>query len=78
MKDVNERAKFDDFELEDNYDFSDGVRGRFYKSKKIPTTMRIDNDLLIFLKKEANQKHIPYQTLINMLLREHVEKSLAG
>ncbi|MFI3158166.1 MAG: hypothetical protein QX199_18635 [Methylococcaceae bacterium] len=34
MKNVEQRAKFDDYELEDNYDFSDGIRGRFYKSKK--------------------------------------------
>ena len=34
MKNVEQRAKFDDFELEDNYDFSDGIHGRFYKPKK--------------------------------------------
>lgn len=33
MKNVEQRAKFDDYELEDNYDFSDGIRGRFYKKK---------------------------------------------
>jgi predicted DNA binding CopG/RHH family protein len=67
------RAELDDFELKDNYDFSGGVRGRFYKPKKIPTTMRIDNDILIFLKKEASEKKIAYQTLINSLLREHMK-----
>jgi len=39
MKDVEQRARFDDFELEDNYDFSDGIRGRFYKPKKIRTAL---------------------------------------
>jgi predicted DNA binding CopG/RHH family protein len=73
MKSVEERAKFDNFELEDNYDFTDGVRGRFYKPKKIPTSMRLDNDILIFLKKEASEKKIAYQTLINNLLREHMQ-----
>ena len=34
MKDVEQRASFDDFELEDNYDFSDGIRGRFINPKK--------------------------------------------
>ena len=34
MKNVEQRAKFDDYELEDNYDFSNGIRGRFYKPKK--------------------------------------------
>jgi len=73
MKSVEERAKYDSFELEDNYDFSDGVKGRFYKPKKIPTTMRLDNDILIFLKKQASEKKIAYQTLINNLLREYMQ-----
>jgi len=73
MKSVEERAKFDNFELEDNYDFTDAVRGRFYKPKKVPTSMRLDNDILLFLKKEASEKKIAYQTLINNLLREHMQ-----
>jgi len=72
MKNVNQRAKYDDFELKEDYDFSGGVRGRFYKPKKIPTTMRLDDDILLFLKKEASEKKIAYQTLINNLLREHM------
>ena len=73
MRSVEERAKFDDFEVEDNYDFSNAVRGRFYKPKKVPTSMRLDDDILLFLKKEANEKKIAYQTLINNLLRKHVQ-----
>jgi len=76
MKSIDERAKYDNFELEDNYDFSDGVRGRFYKPKKISTTMRIDNDVLIYLKKYAAENHIAYQTLINTILRSSIKKSL--
>ena len=34
MKDIEQRARFDDFELEDHYDFSDGIRGRFYVLRK--------------------------------------------
>ena len=41
MKSVEERAKYDDYEMLDEYDFSDGVRGRFYQPKKIPTSMRV-------------------------------------
>ena len=75
MKNVEQRAKFDDFELEDNYDFSDGIRGRFYKPKKIPTSIRLDNDILLFLKKQASEKKIAYQTLINNLLRDYMQTS---
>jgi len=74
MKTVEERAKYDDFELEEEYDFTDGVRGRFYRPKKVPTSLRLDNDILIFLKKEAGRKKIAYQTLINNLLREYMQK----
>jgi len=30
MKSVEERAKYDDYEIEDEYDFSNGIRGKFY------------------------------------------------
>jgi hypothetical protein len=58
MKNIEQRAAIDDYELEDNYDFSDGLRGRFYKPKKIRTTLQPDNDILLFLKKRASEKHI--------------------
>ena len=51
------------------------IRGRFFKPKKIPTSMRLDNDILIFLKKQASEKKIAYQTLINNLLREYMQVS---
>jgi len=73
MTSVEDRVKYDDFEMQDEYDFSDGIRGRFYKPKKVPTSMRLDNDILVFLKKEAIEKKIAYQTLINSLLREHMQ-----
>ena len=76
MRDSKQREELDNYELEDNYDFSGGIRGRFYKPKKVPTSMRLDNDILIFLKKEASEKKIAYQTLINNLLREHMQTSV--
>lgn len=73
MKNLTKSIKKDNFELQNEYDFSGGVRGRFYKPKKIATTMRLDDDILLFLKKEASEKKIAYQTLINNLLREHMQ-----
>jgi predicted DNA binding CopG/RHH family protein len=75
MKNIEDRSKYDDFELEDNYNFDDGVRGRFYKPKKIPTTIRLDNDILMFFKKQASEKKVAYQTIINNLLRESINLS---
>ena len=76
MKNVEERAKFDNYNILDEYDFSDGVRGRFYKPTKVPTTMRLDNDILLFLKKQASEKKIAYQTLINNLLRDYMQEGM--
>lgn len=65
----------DDFELKEEYDFSKGVRGRFYRPRKISTSMRLDNDILLYLKKIASEKKIGYQTLINNILREFIKKA---
>ena len=73
MKNIEERAAYDVFELPSDYDFTGGIRGRFYQPKKVPTSMRLDNDILVFLKKEASEKKIAYQTLINTLLRAHMQ-----
>jgi len=69
MRNIEQRLGLDDFELSDNYDFSDGIRGRFYQSEKVRTTLQLDNDVLLFLKKQASEKHVDYQTLLNALLR---------
>ena len=73
MSNIKEREKFDEYEMLDDYDFSDGVRGRFYKPKKIPTTLRLDNDIILYFKKLASEQKVPYQTLINALLRKELQ-----
>jgi predicted DNA binding CopG/RHH family protein len=72
MQNVEDRAKFDDYEMADDYDFSDGIRGRFYKPKKIRATLQLDNDILLFLKRQASEKHVKYQVLVNSLLRDYM------
>lgn len=76
MKTPEERQALDEFELPDEIDFSGGVRGRFYKPRKVSTTIRIDNDVLLYLKKKAAEDHVGYQTLINSLLRDYVKRSI--
>jgi len=63
----------EDFELKNEYDFSKGIRGRFYRPKKVSTTMRLDNDILLYLKKIASEKKVGYQTLINTILRNYIK-----
>jgi uncharacterized protein (DUF4415 family) len=70
MKQSNE-----DFEVKEEYDFSQGVRGRFYSPKKISTTIRLDDDILMYLKKLASEKKTGYQTLFNSILRDYMQKT---
>ncbi|MBD3789408.1 MAG: BrnA antitoxin family protein [Campylobacterales bacterium] len=74
MSNIKEREKFDDYEMKDDYDFSGGVRGRFYKPKKIPTTLRLDDDIILYFKKKASEEKVPYQTLINAILRKELKE----
>ena len=74
MSNIKEREKFDDYKMLEDYDFSGGVRGRFYEPKKIPVSLRLDNDIVLFFKKLASEQKVPYQTLINALLRKKLQE----
>jgi uncharacterized protein (DUF4415 family) len=50
-------------------DFSDAIRGRFYRPIKRQITLRIDADLLEWFRAQGGK----YQTRINAALREYVE-----
>ncbi len=73
MNDIKDRERFDNYEMQEEYDFSGGVRGRFYKPKKIPTTLRLDDDIILYFKKRASEEKVPYQTLINAFLRKEIQ-----
>ena len=74
MSSIKDREKYDDYEMLDDYDFSGGVRGRFYEPKKIPVSLRLDNDIVLYFKKLASEQKVPYQTLINALLRKQLQE----
>ncbi len=74
MSNIKEREKFDDYEMLDEYDFSNATRGRFYEPKKVPVSLRLDNDIVLFFKKLASEQKVPYQTLINALLRKKLQE----
>jgi len=67
------KINHDDFDLKQEYDFSRGIRGRFYRPTKKSTTIRLDDDLILFFKKKASEKKVGYQTLVNAALREFVK-----
>lgn len=76
MKTVEDRARFDDYEMAEDYDFSQGIRGRFYKPKKVRATLQLDDDVLLFLKKRASEEHVKYQVFVNSLLRNYMVEGI--
>lgn len=61
------------FEMKDNYDFSKSVQNPYAKRLKKQITIRIDEDTVEYFKKLAEEKGIPYQSLINLYLRDCAE-----
>lgn len=57
-----------------HYDFSNGRRTPYAKRLKKPVTIRIDATTLAYFKGLADELALPYQTLINMYLRDCAAK----
>jgi uncharacterized protein (DUF4415 family) len=57
-----------------HYDFSKmkGRKNPYAKHLKQPVTMRLDRDTVAYFKAMAEESGIPYQTLINLYLRDCV------
>ena len=58
--------------MRDHYDFSEmkGKKNPYSKRLKQPITMRLDTDTVDYFKSMADETGIPYQTLINLYLRD--------
>jgi uncharacterized protein (DUF4415 family) len=54
-------------------DWSNAVRGKFYRPVKQQLTLRIDADVVDWFKRHSGQSK-GYQTRINRALREYVER----
>ncbi len=58
--------------MRDHYDFSK-IKGRknpYTKYLKQPVTMRLDRDTVSYFKSMSEESGIPYQSLINLYLRD--------
>jgi len=53
-----------------NYDFSKARRNPYAKLLKRPVTIRLDESTIEYFKALAEESEIPYQTLINLYLRD--------
>ena len=56
--------------MKDRYDFSKAKRNPYSKRLKKQITIRLDEETLEYFKDLAEDTEIPYQTLINLYLRE--------
>jgi predicted DNA binding CopG/RHH family protein len=56
--------------MKQEYDFSKGRRNPYAKLLKRQVTIRLDQATIAYFKKLAEESEIPYQTLINLYLRD--------
>lgn len=56
--------------MKDRYDFSKGRPNPYAKLLKKPVTIRLDATTIEYFKALAQESDIPYQTLINLYLRD--------
>ena len=56
--------------MKKTYDFSKGKRNPYAKRLKKQVTIRLDESTLDYFKDLAEETGIPYQTLINLFLRD--------
>ena len=56
------------------YDFSEGKPNPYARLLKKQITIRIDSPTIDYFKALAEQKGIPYQSLINLYLRDCAER----
>jgi hypothetical protein len=63
-----------DAEMEDEYDFSDAVRGKFYHEGAIHILpVHIDTELLVYFDKRARAKGKTLSELVNQILQKDME-----
>jgi len=52
------KYKANEFEIKIEYDFSEGIRGRFYAPTKKSITIRLDDEIILYFKKSASEKKV--------------------
>ncbi len=71
MKEKNTKKEF-------NFKQAKRVQDRFKNTEvKVSVTARLDPDIVHWLRKESDRKGLPYQTLMNSILKEVMSGSLA-
>ena len=68
---MNDRDEF----LEKEFDFSKAIKNPYAKALKKQITINLDEKVLLFLTNKAQNTGIPYQTLINLYLKDCVKNN---
>lgn len=58
------------FDMRDQYDFSDSVANPYVKKLKKQITIRLEEDVLNYFKALSDKNGVPYQSLINLYLKD--------
>lgn len=58
-----------------NYDFSKARKNSYAKRLKTQVTIRLDKEVVEYFKRISEENGVPYQTLINLYLRDCASKS---
>jgi len=61
--------------MKKEYDFSQAKKNPYVRDLKKQITIRLDSDTIVYFQTLAEGNGIPYQTLINLYLRDCVQKN---
>jgi predicted DNA binding CopG/RHH family protein len=66
-------------DMKDEYDFSKGERGKFYRpGVDVTMPVRLDDDVVNALVARAEARGIDFDTLVNEILRKDIARSEAA
>ena len=60
--------------MKEEYDFSNAIKNPYVDKLKKQITIRLDDDIIVYFKKIAEETGMPYQNLINLYLKDCVQK----
>jgi uncharacterized protein (DUF4415 family) len=62
--------------MKDEYDFSKmkATKNPYASKLKKPVAMRLSEDVIIYFKSMSEESGVPYQSLINLYLRDYANK----
>jgi uncharacterized protein (DUF4415 family) len=58
--------------MRDEYDFSNSIKNPYAKHLRKPVTIRLGTDVIEYFKEMSEEIGVPYQTLINLYLKDCV------